>query len=1021
MRPLYIRLPLLAGRALRPLYIRVPRIITFLLMWPLAFHVIPALWAVWYVRDRPLLTCAFSFLYLRMVESMQRARLVSKLRIEKDKEKWLKPAPGTETAHWLNAVLAKMWPIWLEPWLSRLIVRHLQELLSKVRPKGVQTLQLEHFSLGSKPPIVHSAMAFQRQLSGDVSQASSNGSGDHAFLELALTFTAAKDMNIALRAVLRQLKVSLPLKLYATDLQISGKLRLGVRFIPKAPFIGHLSICFAAPPTTSLQLKPLAANGINVMDIPLLSQWADGLLRQLLDSKMVEPNQVQIDVRQKYINMKRRREERRRRKSQGSAEDAGRPSTRSRSFDGTMAPSADGKDVLVTDASEGPDPVSNAVRKEDEDEARTDSSSLEDHGGSSARVLVGGEGAEPPALGASDMLDGADVDFYLLHQALELLSQALNISFGTDGPGMRMSYGKHEVTELTPITDTSVQQSALNNSEYTPSTVPPSAAPPSEEHMKVPGRDGLDPSLPPEWTPSANDLRFKLDSSKPADTPLSLDDWVLRRMPSNSKTEGDGTPTPKLPMENETPKSDVEKLYEEVMKFILEKKETICVIGLGIAAVHQVKNFSKSKLPLFSPLFGRVINPLVPTIIAGPMVGLLVQYQLVRYSRYRSTAPGRKKRPQPPKAPQAVHYPRSEVSLTTYSGNGDIFHKYSKFDLPDGSSRKLMEGMDIVRRYVSRHESLPLLTEPSLWALTTVWLYYGPPLEPEDETVMASMEWVEKLPELVTLVRYKRATYERELAEKLANLLWHKDMATAVQEIREEGRIHGTTELNDEEVENALHTVILDRATQGGTSAMCSDDDTLKLQALKGVGDDKPTQEWVTRFVRLERELLRHEVREMLDASVKKRQEVQRALHEEQAAEHDMRRILGRINKTKVGKLWRIRRIAVEATGCVAGAFVLGLSMNSLSRRIRKDGKHEVPGGSEGSDGTLDGTREGKSRSEIQDEPGFMWAPPSLRSQTPGQDLATAPANHVVYGDDDATVTGAARGRKALRKLAVET
>ena len=97
-----------------------------------------------------------------MVESMQRARLVSKLRSENEKDKWVKPAPGTETAHWLNGMLTKMWPIWLEPWLSRLIVRHLQKLLNKVRPKGVQTLSLDTFSFGTKPPVVHSALTFQR-------------------------------------------------------------------------------------------------------------------------------------------------------------------------------------------------------------------------------------------------------------------------------------------------------------------------------------------------------------------------------------------------------------------------------------------------------------------------------------------------------------------------------------------------------------------------------------------------------------------------------------------------------------------------------------------------------------------------------------------------------------------------------------------------------------------------------------------------------------------------------------------
>ena len=44
----------------RPLYIRVPRIITFLLMWPLAFHVIPVLWAVWYERQHTAFQCVFS-------------------------------------------------------------------------------------------------------------------------------------------------------------------------------------------------------------------------------------------------------------------------------------------------------------------------------------------------------------------------------------------------------------------------------------------------------------------------------------------------------------------------------------------------------------------------------------------------------------------------------------------------------------------------------------------------------------------------------------------------------------------------------------------------------------------------------------------------------------------------------------------------------------------------------------------------------------------------------------------------
>eukprot|EP01018_Ginkgo_biloba_P038172 Gb_36530 [translate_table: standard] len=264
--------------------------------WPFLFHmtlIIPLVWLAGSVRFNFLFMVVVPLCYLAHVHSKQKARL--ELQIQRRVEQTLVrnlEVTDVETVTWLNALIQESWPSWLEVYLSKNLGRLLQHSLAEHKPRAVSRLVIENFRLGSSPLVVKSAKVYR--LATDDKDAT---------LELDVSFFAGEDMRVELLACLSRgasMGLALEGKLYADNLRIEGKLRLGFKFVGYYPYVGQLSVAFVTTPVLGLSVRPLSPCSVDISDLPGLATWLTKSLTTAVESFLVEPYSYVLDLLAKW-------------------------------------------------------------------------------------------------------------------------------------------------------------------------------------------------------------------------------------------------------------------------------------------------------------------------------------------------------------------------------------------------------------------------------------------------------------------------------------------------------------------------------------------------------------------------------------------------------------------------------------------------------------------------------------------------------------------------------------------------
>ncbi|GJP52631.1 hypothetical protein CLOM_g11734 [Closterium sp. NIES-68] len=197
------------------------------------------------------------------------------------------PMGDTETAHWLNALVQRAWPIFLE----RLLSTHLAPALApwffdKYRPWQARKAWLERLYLGSSPPVIAAVRVVH-----------TNTLDDHVVMEAATEFVACGDMY-ALMGVKMRRRVALGMvaRGHVSGLHLEGKMRVGMRFASEFPYVTRVRVSFVGAPFIGLTVRPTANLGFNLADLPFFSSWLDEMLATALESSMVSPNMLVLDV-----------------------------------------------------------------------------------------------------------------------------------------------------------------------------------------------------------------------------------------------------------------------------------------------------------------------------------------------------------------------------------------------------------------------------------------------------------------------------------------------------------------------------------------------------------------------------------------------------------------------------------------------------------------------------------------------------------------------------------------------------
>ncbi|KAF8025988.1 hypothetical protein BT93_F2731 [Corymbia citriodora subsp. variegata] len=254
-------------------------------------HVCIVLFALWLLSkfDRCTPLAYFvSFIYLYLVHEHFIMRLQKKMQFEEMRQSiQRKVLTDYETVRWLNYAVEKIWPVCMEQITSQKILRPIIPwFLEKYKPWTAKNALVQHLYLGRNPPIF-TEMRVLHQSSED----------DHLVLELGMNFLTADDMSAILAVQLRKrLGFGMWAKLHLTSMHVEGKVLIGIKFIPRWPFLGRLRVCFAEPPYFQMTVKPIFTHGIDVTEIPGIDGWLDNLLSVAFEETLVEPNMLVVDV-----------------------------------------------------------------------------------------------------------------------------------------------------------------------------------------------------------------------------------------------------------------------------------------------------------------------------------------------------------------------------------------------------------------------------------------------------------------------------------------------------------------------------------------------------------------------------------------------------------------------------------------------------------------------------------------------------------------------------------------------------
>nr|GEX70606.1 C2 domain-containing protein At1g53590-like [Tanacetum cinerariifolium] len=229
-----------------------------------------------------------SFIYLYLVHDLYVVRFRRKVHFEERKQANQKRVlSDSESIRWLNHMIGRIWPICMEEIVSQKILLPIVPwFLQKYKPWTVKEAVVQNLYLGRSPPMF-TEIRVCRQSSGD----------DHLVLELGMNFQTAEDMNAILAVKLtKRLVFGMWTKMHLTGMHVEGKVLVGVKFLPKWPFVGRLRVCFLEPPYFQMTVKPIFAHGLDVTELPGIAGWLDKLLTLAFEETLVEPNMLVVDV-----------------------------------------------------------------------------------------------------------------------------------------------------------------------------------------------------------------------------------------------------------------------------------------------------------------------------------------------------------------------------------------------------------------------------------------------------------------------------------------------------------------------------------------------------------------------------------------------------------------------------------------------------------------------------------------------------------------------------------------------------
>ncbi|KAF3263373.1 hypothetical protein TWF192_005654 [Orbilia oligospora] len=228
-----------------------------------------------------------------------------------------------ETTEWLNEIIGTVWQL-INPEMFQPAADTLEDIMQASVPASViENVKVSGINQGSNPIRILSMRSLpdaaskntnplnaqqseaetlkkqkEREQEDDPNSKYYNLEASFAYHALKATGVASKAQNIHLEIAfylgVRGL-FGVPLPIFAELSGIVGTVRLRFQMTPNPPFIKNLSMTFMGLPKISVSVVPMTQRGINVLNLPLISNFVNYAVGAALD-EYVAPKSLSLDV-----------------------------------------------------------------------------------------------------------------------------------------------------------------------------------------------------------------------------------------------------------------------------------------------------------------------------------------------------------------------------------------------------------------------------------------------------------------------------------------------------------------------------------------------------------------------------------------------------------------------------------------------------------------------------------------------------------------------------------------------------
>lgn len=206
----------------------------------------------------------------------------------------------TETTLWLNSFLSKFWVIYM-PVLSQQVKDNVNPALAGVAPGyGIDAISLDEFTLGSKAPMIKEIKSNTKAAKDVVEMIWSFAFTPNDVSDMTQREAKQKiNPKVVLGVTLGKSFISKTLPVITEDINVSGKMRVVIKFGQAFPNIKIVSVQLLEPPLIEFALKPVGGDtlGLDVMSfLPGLKSFVKTMINSNVGPMLYAPHHLDVDV-----------------------------------------------------------------------------------------------------------------------------------------------------------------------------------------------------------------------------------------------------------------------------------------------------------------------------------------------------------------------------------------------------------------------------------------------------------------------------------------------------------------------------------------------------------------------------------------------------------------------------------------------------------------------------------------------------------------------------------------------------